>query len=214
MIHDTVIDTSVVFPHSRGPPYKKALRTLCGDILQKIIQNDGIYICLFFPFVHGLKRYLLIWIVGGHDSAEDAIACMELMMWKIKQDLKQLKWAGASAAKNLTGQRKKKQTSPLFFCFSQFFLILFPPHQWRLIKCRVYHYFIILQLVISTFMIYFLLLHTSLFKNQCASEIRAVLCSRVSFSPLFVSSNDLPSNRVEIGRCCLFFFLVNLLILQ
>lgn len=69
MIHDTVIDTSVVFPHSRGPPYKKALRTLCGDILQKIIQND----------------------VGGHDSAEDAIACMELMMWKIKQDLKQLK---------------------------------------------------------------------------------------------------------------------------
>nr|CAG4641478.1 EOG090X01LQ [Eurycercus lamellatus] len=69
IIHDTVIDTSVVFPHSRGPPYKKALRTLCGDILQKIIQND----------------------VGGHDSAEDAIACMELMMWRIKQDLKQLK---------------------------------------------------------------------------------------------------------------------------
>ena len=100
----------------------------------------------------------------------------------------------------LAGQRKKKQTSPLFFCFSQFFFILFPPHQWRLIKCRVYHYFIILQLVISTFMIYFLLLHTSLFKNQCSSEIRAVLCSRVSFSPLFVSSIDLPSNRVEIGR--------------
>ena len=44
LIHDTVIDTSVVFPHSRGPPYKKALRTLCGDILQKIIQNDGKFI--------------------------------------------------------------------------------------------------------------------------------------------------------------------------
>nr|CAG4646056.1 EOG090X01LQ [Macrothrix elegans] len=69
LIHDTVIDTSVVFPHSRGPPYKKALRTLCGEILQKIIQND----------------------VGGHDSAEDAIACMELMLWKVKQDLKQMK---------------------------------------------------------------------------------------------------------------------------
>ena len=51
MIHDTVIDTSVVFPHSRGPPYKKALRTLCGDILQKIIQNDGIYIYLFFSLL-------------------------------------------------------------------------------------------------------------------------------------------------------------------
>nr|CAG4649957.1 EOG090X01LQ [Sida crystallina] len=69
MIHNTVIDTSVVFPHSRGPPYKKALRTLCGELLQKIIQND----------------------VGGHDSAEDAIACLDLMLWKIKQDLKLLK---------------------------------------------------------------------------------------------------------------------------
>lgn len=69
MVHDTVIDTSVVFPHSRGPPFKKALRTLCGEILQKIIQNG----------------------VDGHDSAEDAIACMELMMWKVKQDLKLLK---------------------------------------------------------------------------------------------------------------------------
>nr|CAG4643032.1 EOG090X01LQ [Ilyocryptus agilis] len=69
VIHNAVIDTSVVFPHPRGLPYKKALRTLCADILQKIIQND----------------------VGGHDSAEDAIACMELMMWKVKQELKQIK---------------------------------------------------------------------------------------------------------------------------
>lgn len=69
MIHNTVIDTSLVFPHPRGPPYKKALRTLCGEILQKIIQNE----------------------VGGHDSAEDAVACLDLMMWRIKQDLKMLK---------------------------------------------------------------------------------------------------------------------------
>jgi len=44
MIHNTVIDTSLVFPHARGPPYKKALRTLCGEILQKIIQNDGWFV--------------------------------------------------------------------------------------------------------------------------------------------------------------------------
>ena len=25
---------------------------------------------------------------GGHDSNEDAMACMELMIWKIKQDAK------------------------------------------------------------------------------------------------------------------------------
>lgn len=54
MIHDTVIDTSVVFPHSRGPPYKKALRTLCGDILQKIIQNDGI-LDLRFSYFNWIK---------------------------------------------------------------------------------------------------------------------------------------------------------------
>lgn len=41
LIHDTVVDTSVVFPHRLGAPYKRALRTLMGEILQKIIQNDG-----------------------------------------------------------------------------------------------------------------------------------------------------------------------------
>ncbi|KAK2718702.1 RNA exonuclease 1 homolog [Artemia franciscana] len=66
LIHPTVVDTSVVFPHKMGPPYKKALKTLSADILKKIIQND----------------------VSGHDSAEDAIACMELMLWKVKEDMK------------------------------------------------------------------------------------------------------------------------------
>nr|CAG4640649.1 EOG090X01LQ [Eulimnadia texana] len=69
MIHTSVVDTSIVFPHPRGPPYKRALRTLSAEVLQKIIQNG----------------------VDGHDSAEDAIACMELMLWKVKQDLKLLK---------------------------------------------------------------------------------------------------------------------------
>lgn len=27
---------------------------------------------------------------GGHDSLEDSRACMELMLWKVKQDLKKL----------------------------------------------------------------------------------------------------------------------------
>lgn len=26
--------------------------------------------------------------VSGHDSAEDAIACLHLMQWKVKEDLK------------------------------------------------------------------------------------------------------------------------------
>ncbi len=35
-----------------------------------------IYIIVFFP------------LAEGHDSIEDAISCMELMLWKVKQDLK------------------------------------------------------------------------------------------------------------------------------
>ena len=30
------------------------------------------------------------WLDGGHDSLEDSRACMELMLWKVKQDLKKV----------------------------------------------------------------------------------------------------------------------------
>ncbi|XP_033118618.1 RNA exonuclease 1 homolog [Anneissia japonica] len=66
LIHSTVIDTAIVFPHRRGPPFKKALRTLMADCLNKIIQNN----------------------VDGHDSTEDAKSCLQLMLWKIKEDTK------------------------------------------------------------------------------------------------------------------------------
>uniref|UniRef100_A0A6I8P484 RNA exonuclease 1 homolog n=1 Tax=Ornithorhynchus anatinus TaxID=9258 RepID=A0A6I8P484_ORNAN len=66
LIHTTVVDTSVVFPHRLGFPYKRALRTLMADYLKRIIQDN----------------------VEGHDSSEDASACMELMIWKIKEDAK------------------------------------------------------------------------------------------------------------------------------
>lgn len=41
IIHNTVIDTSVLYPHKMGPPKKKALKTLCIDHLKKIIQEEG-----------------------------------------------------------------------------------------------------------------------------------------------------------------------------
>ncbi|KAJ6655149.1 hypothetical protein lerEdw1_005626 [Lerista edwardsae] len=66
LIHCTVVDTAVVFPHRLGMPYKRALRTLMADYLKRIIQDS----------------------VDGHDSSEDARACMELMIWKIKEDAK------------------------------------------------------------------------------------------------------------------------------
>jgi RNA exonuclease 1 len=66
LIHKTVVDTSVVFPHRLGPPMKRALKNLTSEFLQKIIQDD----------------------TDGHDSKEDACACMELMLWKVQQDIK------------------------------------------------------------------------------------------------------------------------------
>ncbi|XP_063849289.1 serine-rich adhesin for platelets-like isoform X2 [Scylla paramamosain] len=66
IIHTTVVDTSVVFPHKMGAPYKRALKNLAAEYLKRIIQDD----------------------VSGHDSAEDAIACLHLMQWKVKEDLK------------------------------------------------------------------------------------------------------------------------------
>ncbi|KAH8035932.1 hypothetical protein HPB51_012306 [Rhipicephalus microplus] len=69
LIHETVVDTAAVFPHRWRLPYKRALRTLITSApqhLSKIIQNG----------------------VDGHDSQEDAAACVELMLWKVLDDLK------------------------------------------------------------------------------------------------------------------------------
>lgn len=41
IIHSSVVDTSVLYPHKMGPPKKRALKTLCNEYLKKIIQEDG-----------------------------------------------------------------------------------------------------------------------------------------------------------------------------
>lgn len=41
LIHDVVVDTSVLFPHKMGPPKKRALKTLCIENLKRIIQENG-----------------------------------------------------------------------------------------------------------------------------------------------------------------------------
>nr|CAD7397045.1 unnamed protein product [Timema cristinae] len=64
IVHDTVVDTSVMFPHRMGPPFKRSLKNLAQEILMKVIQED----------------------VGGHDSSEDAVAAMELVRWKVLED--------------------------------------------------------------------------------------------------------------------------------
>ncbi len=41
LLHQSVVDTSVVFPHKMGRPYKRALKGLAAEFLKRIIQNDG-----------------------------------------------------------------------------------------------------------------------------------------------------------------------------
>lgn len=41
LVHDVVVDTSVLYPHKMGPPKKRALKTLCIDNLKRIIQESG-----------------------------------------------------------------------------------------------------------------------------------------------------------------------------
>uniref|UniRef100_A0A8C5LKA0 C3H1-type domain-containing protein n=1 Tax=Leptobrachium leishanense TaxID=445787 RepID=A0A8C5LKA0_9ANUR len=53
LFHDTVVDTSIVFPHRLGLPHKRALRNLMADYLLRIIQDNSkallnlYYHCLF-----------------------------------------------------------------------------------------------------------------------------------------------------------------------
>ncbi|XP_056127779.1 RNA exonuclease 1 homolog [Rhinichthys klamathensis goyatoka] len=70
IIHNNVIDTSVVFPHRLGLPHKRELNSLTADYIRRIIQES----------------------VAGHDTRENATACMELMLWRVKEDSKVKRW--------------------------------------------------------------------------------------------------------------------------
>ncbi|XP_060665044.1 hybrid signal transduction histidine kinase A isoform X2 [Drosophila nasuta] len=67
LVHNTLIDTSIAFPHSSGFPYRRALRHLTKTHLNREIQSgDG---------------------ATGHSSFEDSRACMELMLWRVRCEL-------------------------------------------------------------------------------------------------------------------------------
>ncbi|KAF9296903.1 hypothetical protein BGZ88_011571 [Linnemannia elongata] len=62
LAHPFIIDTSLVYHHTRGPPYRPGLKWLAQKWLQRQIQAN---------------------IERGHDSAEDALACMDLIKLKL-----------------------------------------------------------------------------------------------------------------------------------
>lgn len=45
LIHANMLDTSVMFPHPKGPPYKSALRVLASRHLLRTIQRGGRQAC-------------------------------------------------------------------------------------------------------------------------------------------------------------------------
>ncbi|KAL6257565.1 hypothetical protein P5V15_011140 [Pogonomyrmex californicus] len=59
IIHSNVVDVSFTFPHSRGYPYRMALKTLAKNILKRNIQE------------------------GTHNSIEDARAAMDMILMKV-----------------------------------------------------------------------------------------------------------------------------------
>jgi RNA exonuclease 1 len=60
LAHPHIIDTSVIYQHARGPPYKPSLKWLAQKWLKRKIQVDS----------------------TGHDSAEDAKTCIDLVKLK------------------------------------------------------------------------------------------------------------------------------------
>ncbi|KAG5440567.1 hypothetical protein PCK2_000392, partial [Pneumocystis canis] len=61
--HPYIIDTSFIFQHTRGPPYKPGLKWLAHKWLKREIQKNNLL---------------------GHDSIEDALTCIDLFKLKLK----------------------------------------------------------------------------------------------------------------------------------
>ncbi|KAH8910477.1 hypothetical protein BR93DRAFT_858851, partial [Coniochaeta sp. PMI_546] len=74
LTHPFIVDTSVLFPHARGPPLKNSLKFLAQKYLNREVQKGG----------H-----------AGHDSIEDARTCLDLVKRKCE---KGKAWAAAGEA--------------------------------------------------------------------------------------------------------------------
>jgi RNA exonuclease 1 len=61
LVHQRVIDTAALFPHSRGLPYRRALRDLMKEHISR-------------PFREGDAS-------RGHSSVEDSVAALDLVKW-------------------------------------------------------------------------------------------------------------------------------------
>ena len=89
LTHPFVIDTSILYPHPRGPPMKSSLKWLAQKYLNREIQKG-----------HGTL---------GHDSIEDARACLDLA--KLKCERGPL-WGTSEATNESIFKRLKRTPKP------------------------------------------------------------------------------------------------------
>ena len=88
MSHPFIVDTSLLYPHPRGPPMKSSLKWLAQKYLNREIQKG-----------HGAT---------GHDSVEDARACLDLVKLKCE---KGPKWGTQEATVESIFKRLKRAST-------------------------------------------------------------------------------------------------------
>ncbi|KAF6844082.1 RNA exonuclease [Colletotrichum musicola] len=76
IVHPTLIDTVLLYPHKHGLPYRQGLKMLMDNLLNRKIQVE----------TSGK--------VQGHDSAEDARAAGDLVRLKLSEEWKSMKLKG------------------------------------------------------------------------------------------------------------------------
>jgi RNA exonuclease 1 len=88
--HPFIVDTSIIYPHPRGPPLKSSLKWLCQRYLSREIQNHD---------------------SNGHDSVEDARACLDLVKQKCE---KGPMWGTSDASSESIFKRLGRSPKPKF----------------------------------------------------------------------------------------------------
>ncbi|MCJ1279156.1 hypothetical protein MMC21_006980 [Puttea exsequens] len=89
LTHPFIVDTSIIYPHPRGPPMKSALKWLAQKYLSREIQKG-----------HGTM---------GHDSIEDALACLDLLKQKCERGAQ---WGTSEATNESIFKRLKRSPRP------------------------------------------------------------------------------------------------------
>lgn len=97
LIHGTVVDTALLFPHQAGLPYRHALRTLASLHLGRTIQAGGGVVAATASTSAGGESVAGAAgeeVVAGHDSKEDANAAGDLVRWAVGREWEKMQRVG------------------------------------------------------------------------------------------------------------------------